>query len=230
MSQDEKGRAENVLEDGTQAMNNNGYQDWTLEGVTEAGIVLEELLEEVIAFTELRLLCRTVPPDRSLDLQRAEEEVQTIKSMLSKLLTPHSSPNKPEPEQTCERYNTCAVPPDNGVAKSTRQRGVKLKNKTGIEPVGYNGSLWKSMQDMKRMFTRGKLLRGTVPPRKKKQEETDGNQQPNYLRVTTNSMERMSGMPEMSIKVGKLSSSRMDAENESTSIEPNQKNQNRQPV
>ena len=38
-------------------------------------------------------------------------------------------------------------------------------------------------------------------------------------------MERMSGIPEMSIKDGKLSSSRMDAENESTLIEPNRKNQ-----
>ena len=43
-----------VLESGEKAMNNCSYQDWTLEGVSEAGKLLEELLGEVIAFSELK--------------------------------------------------------------------------------------------------------------------------------------------------------------------------------
>ena len=43
-----------VLESEEKAMNKFSYQDWTLEGVSEAGHLIEELLGEVIASSELR--------------------------------------------------------------------------------------------------------------------------------------------------------------------------------
>ena len=61
-------------------MTDCSYQDWKLEGVSEAGNLLEELLGKVIAFSELKenlrgtvplnyhnlwLLCCTAPPDRA---------------------------------------------------------------------------------------------------------------------------------------------------------------------
>jgi hypothetical protein len=51
-----------VLESEEKAMNDCSYQDWTLEGVSEAGNLLEDLLSEVIAFSELKEHLRgTVP-------------------------------------------------------------------------------------------------------------------------------------------------------------------------
>ena len=38
-----------MLEGRKEAVNNCSYKDWTTEGVTEAGSLLEELLEEIIA-------------------------------------------------------------------------------------------------------------------------------------------------------------------------------------
>ena len=43
-----------VLEWEEKAIHDFSYQDWTLEGVSEAGNLIEELLGEVIAFSELR--------------------------------------------------------------------------------------------------------------------------------------------------------------------------------
>ena len=72
------------------------------------------------------------------------------------------------------------------------------KERKGVEPVGQNGTLWKSIQKMKEMFRRGKLLRGTVPPRnlkKNKEEKENDNQQPMTSKYSTKNMEKMSGTP-----------------------------------
>ena len=257
-----------VLESEEKAMNDCSYQDWTLEGVSEAGNLLEDLLSEVIAFSELkehlrgtvplnyynnelvgtvpqkpdlRLLCGTGPPDRTQELSKVEKEITNLKIMLSTLLTPH--PLLQKPEQTLvlsKKYNACTVPPDTGVARTTRRRRVEIKkDRKGVEPAGFNGKLWKSMQEMKQMFIRGKLMRGTVPTtplrsmKIENEEKTDGNQQPMESRVATRTMEKMSGTTGSCKMDGKLSKSRFKTENDSTSLGPkpkiqktNSKNQN----
>ena len=116
--------------------------------------------------------------------------------------------------------------PDNGVARSTRRRReATRKARKGVEPAGYNGKLWKSIQEMQLMFSRGKLKRGTVPTtptirsKKTEEEKSESNQQPTTSRVVAKNLENLSGMPGR--KVGKLSSdSRMKTNTVSTSIEP----------
>ena len=102
--------------------------------MSEARNVVEELLDEVIAFgdlqdklggTDLELLCGTVPPDRSEELRKAEKEIQNLKARISTLLTPRSSLTKPE--QTSVPPDT--VPPDIGVARSSRRRGWRSRRR-----------------------------------------------------------------------------------------------------
>ena len=105
---------------------------------------------------------------------------------------------------------------------------MEKKQRKGVEPTGYNGKLWKSMQEMRMMFSRGKLTRGTVPttpPRSKKkenEEKQDGNQQPMEPGAITTMMEKMSGMPGSN---GKLSKSRRKTKVDSTLIGPKPENQ-----
>ena len=49
---------------------------------------------------------------------------------------------------------------------STRRKGVndKMRKRKGVEPKGQNGVIWRSSNEMKEMFRKGKVLRETVPP------------------------------------------------------------------
>ena len=80
-----------------------------------------------------------------------------------------------------------------------KKKGVEIrKERKGVEPVGLNGILWKSIQEIKGRFRRGKLLRGTVPPtpprnlKKNKEEKENDNQKPMDSKYSTQNMEKMS--------------------------------------
>ena len=93
------------------------------EAVAAAGIILEELLDEIHAFSELQeKLCGTVlpnyninlsekvPPDRSEELEKDYENIQTLKLEISRLQSPHFK--KPQnTQEICDRSNIETVPP-----------------------------------------------------------------------------------------------------------------------
>ena len=77
----------------------------------------------------------------------------------------------------------------------------EAKKRKGMEPIGQNGVLWRSIQEMKEMFRRGKLLRETVPPtppRNLMKKMENDNQQPIVSQNSTKKVEKMSGMPGLS--------------------------------
>ena len=151
---------------------------WRQEAVAVAGIILEELLDEILAFGDLQeKLCRTVlpnnninlvnetvPPDRSEELKRAYENVQTLKLEISRLQSPHLKKPQKNPE-ICESTNIETVPTEKiRIARSTKTRGVdRKKDKKKLELVGKNRELWRNLESMREMFKKKKLLRGTVP-------------------------------------------------------------------
>ena len=57
------------------------------------------------------------------------------------------------------------IPPNYEVKKSSRKcrPGKSMIMRRGIEPMGENGDIWKSKQDIKRMFENKKLLWRGVP-------------------------------------------------------------------
>ena len=78
-------------------------------------------------------------------------------------------------------------------------KGVEIKKeRKGVEPLGQNGELWRSIKEMKEMFRRGKLLRGTVPPEKPRnlmKNLKNENQQPTVSKIETPKVEKIYGMP-----------------------------------
>ena len=197
--------------------NNNCQADQTpdlVQGVhpSEARIKDFELVGTFPQKPDLRILCGTVPPDRTQELCEVKEEIMNLKHLLSTLTIP--LPLLHKPEQTfvpLKKYNVCTVPPDNGVARSTkRRREATGKARKGVEPAGYNGKLWKSIKEMQLMFSRGKLKRGTVlttptlRSKKIEEEKSESNKQPKTSRVLAKNLEKLSGMPGR--KVEKLSS------------------------
>ena len=90
---------------------------------------------------EKRLLNVMVQPDRSNEMKEMENEIKRI-------------------EMELEKFQKVVIPPNYELKKSSRKcrTGKSTKFRRGIEPVGENRVIWKSKQDMKRMFENKKLL------------------------------------------------------------------------
>ena len=93
---------------------------------------------------EKRLLDVKVPPDRSTELKQMEKEIEWIEMELGKF----------------KQTEVSAIRPNYEMKKSSRKcrPGKSLKARKGIEPMGENGVIGKSKQDMKRMFESKKLF------------------------------------------------------------------------
>jgi hypothetical protein len=177
------------------------------EAVAAAGIILEELLDEIHAFSELQgKLCGTVlpnyninlsekvPPDRSEELEKAYENIQTLKLEISRLQSPHFK--KPQnTQEICDRSNIETVPPEKfRIARSTKKRGAdRKKEKTKLELIGKNRELWRNMESMRKMFKKKKLLRGTVPKENKERKKSEL-QQPKVSRNENLKVEKVSAL------------------------------------
>ena len=87
-----------------------------------------------------------------------------------------------------------------------------MRKRKGVEPKGQNGVIWRSSNEMKEMFRKGKLLRRTVPPTPRKKERNlkknrrteNEHQQPVASRSSSHQMEKMSATPGNSENEGKL--------------------------
>ena len=143
----------------------------------EAGRLMEDILEEVIAFAELAekfendlesteneemaLLGGTVPPDlhpSNGSPPDRERELNEIKLDILKI-------EEQIRLQSSKEADVRTVPPDLGLKKSTRKQGTvpgRRKWKE-LKLCGKNEIVRNQKKAMSRMFLSGKLKRGTVP-------------------------------------------------------------------
>ena len=162
---------------------------------------VHKISTEVKSDIQNRLLCRTVPPNKSAQAKEIEEEILSLKNKIAAL-----NPNTGAvPRKVCKKYEPGTVPPDIGVVKSSRRRKNKMKTdgRKGIEPVGENGIIWKSKWAMREMFKRGKLCRETVPP-KASSDGKEGNDQKTYEKLKTCREEILPTPPRKEKEKGKL--------------------------
>ena len=148
------------------------------EGFMEVGKILEEILEEVNAFTELNeMICVTVkgnaapepsPPDRSEEIEKLRKEIYRIEEQIEgrKGKIPMISRNR----------ESAAAKLEVNIMKTTR-KCKPTKNTRGVEIQGKNGTLMKMKKYMKERFKSEKLERGAAQPitatSRKKYEESE---------------------------------------------------------
>ena len=123
-----------------------------------ASRVIEDLMEESMAFVELRdLSCGTFPPknlsppkpppDRRRELEMARLEILRIENELKHIEIRRGA-------EKITLHDLFDVKNNNQVKLSKRK--VRLKNKIGIEPKGKNRTIWLMQQEMKRMIVKSK--------------------------------------------------------------------------